>query len=290
MTDPSGVRFSVTGNVLQLKAPRSTWGKYFHDVVPPSPLALVPLTRDTLSPIGRNPVKKAVVMKLPTIESSYVMHSTKSISGFNRQEYPAIRVTMEVLNATESYLWRYIRGSGLAYGAYVTLDVEAGLLSFSLYRSSNSMAGFEEAAKVVKGLVDGTVELDQTVIDSAKSSMVYGVTKGISTPGRAATVSFINQALKGVPKDYGVELLKKYQGITKEDILQTLKKYFLPLFDPSSSVAIVVTAPSKAEEIGIGLQSLGFEVTQRELAVDPEELEDGSELDSDTDSVSESGR
>jgi hypothetical protein len=44
-------------------------------------------------------------MKLPTIESSYVMHSTKTIAGFGREEYPAIRVAMEVLNATESYLW-----------------------------------------------------------------------------------------------------------------------------------------------------------------------------------------
>ncbi|KXN89943.1 hypothetical protein AN958_04947 [Leucoagaricus sp. SymC.cos] len=287
LTDPSGVRFSVTGDVLQLKAPRSTWAKYFNDVLPASSLAPVTLTHDTLSSIGREPVRKAVVMKLPTIESSYVMHSTKSISGFSRDEYPALRVTMEVLNATESYLWRYIRGSGLAYGAYVSLDVEAGLLSFSLYRSSNSMAGYEEAAKVVKGLVNGTIELDQTVIDSAKSSMVYGVTKGISTPGRAATVSFINQALKGVSKDHGVELLEKYQDITKEHILDTLKKYFLPLFDPSSSVAIVVTAPSKAEEIGSGLHSLGFEVTQRELAVDPEDLVD-SVPDGDSQSYSES--
>lgn len=30
VTDPSGVRFSVTGNVLGVKAPRSTWGKYFN--------------------------------------------------------------------------------------------------------------------------------------------------------------------------------------------------------------------------------------------------------------------
>jgi hypothetical protein len=55
------------------------------------------------------------------------------------------------------------------------LDVETGLLNFSLYRvsnaaalfiqsqlihflqSSNSMKAFEEAAKVIRGLVDGSV-------------------------------------------------------------------------------------------------------------------------------------
>jgi len=34
---------------------------------------------------------------------------------------------------------RYIRGSGLAYGAYVSADLEAGHLSFSLYRVSSRL-------------------------------------------------------------------------------------------------------------------------------------------------------
>jgi len=32
--DPSGVRFSVTGNVLSVKEPRSTWAKYFGSSLP----------------------------------------------------------------------------------------------------------------------------------------------------------------------------------------------------------------------------------------------------------------
>ena len=31
---------------------------------------------------------------------------------------------------------RVIRGSGLAYGAYISCDLESGLLNFSLYRVS----------------------------------------------------------------------------------------------------------------------------------------------------------
>ena len=48
---------------------------------------------------------QAIVMSLPTIESSFVTHTTKGIQGFNHPEYPAVRLAMEVLNATESYLW-----------------------------------------------------------------------------------------------------------------------------------------------------------------------------------------
>ena len=34
VTDPSGIRFSVTGNILNLPNPRSTWGKYFTSALP----------------------------------------------------------------------------------------------------------------------------------------------------------------------------------------------------------------------------------------------------------------
>lgn len=44
-------------------------------------------------------------MSLPTIESSYVTHTTKGIQGFDHQDYPVLRVALEVLNATESFLW-----------------------------------------------------------------------------------------------------------------------------------------------------------------------------------------
>ncbi|KAF8622884.1 hypothetical protein AX15_006649 [Amanita polypyramis BW_CC] len=285
MTDPSGVRFSVTGDVLNLVEPRSTWGKYFKATLPEGTLSPVPLASATLSEIGKDPVKKAIVMSLPTIESSFVSHITKGIMGFQHPDYPVLRVALEVLNATESYLWRYIRGSGLAYGAYVSMDVEAGLLSFSLYRSSNSMDAFREAAKVIRDLVNGEIELDATTLDAAKSSIVFGVTKNVSTPARAAMVSFSNQALKNISQSYQIDLLKKYEDVTREDVLQAIRKHFLPLFDSSTSVAVVVTAPGKAEQVGESLTKAGFEVTQRKMEIDPNELEGsdftGSEGESD---------
>ncbi|KAJ3514376.1 hypothetical protein NLJ89_g2417 [Agrocybe chaxingu] len=282
--DPSGVRFSVTGNVLSLKEPRSTWSKYFLSSLPSVPLSPVPVSYDTLSEVGKNIARKAIVMSLPTIESSFATHSTKGIKGFDHPDFPVIRVAAEVLNATESYLWRYIRGSGLAYGAYVSLDPEGGLLNFSLYRSSNSMKAFEEAASVLRGLVDGTIDFEETILDSAKSAIVYGVTKNVSTAGRAATVSFANQALKGVLRTHQVDLLEKYQIVTRKDVLTALEKHFLPLFDCKTSVAVVVTAPAKAEEIGNSLKAIGFDVTQRVMEIDPSEMEDvDGENESDSD-------
>lgn len=100
------------------------------------PLAAVPLARETLSELGKNPIRKvcvpkppkhallltcvlqAVVMSLPTVESSYVMHTTKGIHGFDHPEYPVIRVALEVLNATEGFLWVSHSINSLYYPSY----------------------------------------------------------------------------------------------------------------------------------------------------------------------------
>ena len=104
-------------------------------------------------------------------------------------------------------------------------------------------------------------------------------------------MSFTNQALKNVTRTHQIDLLQKYQAVTKDDVLGALKTHFLPLFDSSSSVAVVVTAPAKADEIGEGLKAVGFEVTQKVMEIDPtdvgmeedvEESEIGSESSRDS--------
>jgi len=82
-------------------------------------------------------------------------------------------------------------------------------------------------------------------------------------------------ALKGVSRSHEIDMLGKYQTIKKEDIIAAFQKYIMPLFDPASSVAIVVTATGKVESIVDGLTSLGFDVTQKELHTDPPNTEKG---------------
>lgn len=59
------------------------------------------------------------------------------------------------------------------------------------------MQAYKEAEIVVKGLIDGSVALDETTLDAAKSSIVFSVTRGVSTAGRA--VSY------GLPGNFLVE-------------------------------------------------------------------------------------
>lgn len=96
--------------------------------------------------------------------------------------------------------------------------------------------------------------------------------------------SFTNQALKGLSQDHNLQLLEQYQAVTKDDILASLKKYILPIFSPSTSTVVVVTAPSKVDQISEGLTDYGFDVEKRTLEVEGDEdgsvettSEDGSE-------------
>jgi len=272
---PDGIRFSVYGNVLGVPAPRTPWkvfdGLKWLDVKP------IPIPVASLSELGKNPAKKAVIVTLPSIESSFALHTTKSFAGFDHKDQAALRVACEVLEATESYFYKYIRGSGLAYGTFMEVDAEAGLLSFSVYRAPDSYRAFEEARKVVESLVDGSIVLDQTVVDGAKSSLVYKATRAVSTPPRAAATSFINQALKGVPQNHGRELLEKMQNVTVEEVKETLKKYVLPIFDPATSIAVVVSSPAKADEISENFSKVGYEVERRTLDVGADEEIDDEE-------------
>ena len=92
-------------------------------------------------------------------------------------------------------------------------------------------------------------------------------------------MSFINQGLKGVSQNFNIELLEKFQEITKEDVLAVLRRYFLPLFDSSSSVAVVVTAPGKTDQVSEELGKVGFQVEQKTLQVEADEDGEYSESD-----------
>jgi len=288
------MRFSVTGNILALDKPRSVWRKYFGEKLPPTPLKSITLADQTLSKLGQEPQSKAVVVSLPTIESSFVAHLAKTVKGFQHPEYPALRLALEILNASEGFLWRSIRGSGLAYGASVSCDLEAGLLSFTLYRSSNSIEAFHEGAKVVKGLADGSIPLEDSAVDAGKSAIVYNLTRAVSNPSSAAMDSFINQALKGASQNFHLEMLEKYQAVTTEEVLNALRKYVLPVFDPKQSIAISVSAPGKVDATVDGLKAIGFDVESREVYVDPEEMnglsDDESESGTDSESDDERAR
>jgi Zn-dependent M16 (insulinase) family peptidase len=71
---------------------------------------------------------------MASIEGSYSVHFAKGIVGWSHSDLAALQLATTILNAQESYLWKNIRGAGLAYGANVQVDEESGFVSFDVYR------------------------------------------------------------------------------------------------------------------------------------------------------------
>ena len=132
--------------------------------------------------------------------------------------------------------------------------------------------------------------MEDSAVDAGKSSIIYNLTRAVASPGLAATNSFVNQALKGVNQDHHMEMLEKYQAVTKAEVLGALRKYVLDVFNPATSIAISVSAPGKVASTVEGLKEIGFDVETREVHVEPEELESESGDESESGSGSESER
>lgn len=176
-----------------------------------------------------------------------------------------------------------IRGAGLAYGASVSHDVESGLIWLRIFKSPDAEAAFAAAKQLMNDIVSGKIELDDLTVESAKSSLAYTTASRVATLNDAANASFANQVLFGVSKDFGREQLEKIKPVTKQDILESIKKYIVPIFDPATSIASVATGKAKADSLAKRFADQGFEVERRSFG----EAEDGSDDESHSGSDSE---
>ncbi|KAH8118861.1 hypothetical protein DFH11DRAFT_1798615 [Phellopilus nigrolimitatus] len=248
VTELSEIRFSVTGNIMHLKHPRKTFKNCFQGIIPkPSPgktpqPSKIRLENEVLSALGHNPCRKVFVTTMPSIGSSNALLCTKSIQGFNNIEYPAFCLAMKILNTFDGYLWKAIRDKGYGYTPSIDYELGSGLLNLVIYRSTNTA----EAIKGTKALLDNLIKhpekLKDTTVEAAKSSLVFNTVNNTSfTLGTAAFTSFVNQALKNVSRDQHKRLLKDIQKVTKDEVLKSMKKYCLPLFNPETSAAIILT-------------------------------------------------
>lgn len=299
---PDALRVSVSGDILSLPAPNRPWVETFARPewlpTPPRPHAL-PWARDVVNSVGVHPARKGTLCALSSIESSFAVFTARGIPEYDDPDYAALVVTITVLNAMESFLWRFIRGAGLAYGATIRNDPEAQHIHFTLFRSPNSAKAFIEGRKVIQALAsesgkleDGTVlRVDETTLESAKSSLHYSVADSEGTVGSAALESFLDAVIKRAGKGRGHRMLAEANRVTLEDVQRCLTKYVLPLFDPATSVCAVACSPSAEDDILEQLGAIGYDMQKIEMpstahGSDSEESSDSGSYDSDSESGS----
>lgn len=156
-------------------------------------------------------------------------------------------------------------------------------------KSPNAKQAYEEAKTVLEGLVDGSIALDQNIVDGARSSLTYSYARASETVMSAAYTAYLDEVLKGVGKDSNKKLLEKFPDITLDQIRSAIKVYLVPIFSSDSAIGAVTVSTGKVDEVEQGFKELGFEVERRTLPSLGGE-EDGSEGESgDEETGSESG-
>jgi len=261
---PSSLRISVSGDIMSLEEPKSTWLKHFESLEP-AKLEKPLLGNAVLTSDGERPSGKVLLMSMPSIESSYAYHVAKGPQGFDHPDNPALVVAISVLNAMESFLWKAIRGTGLAYGASIGSNAETGHVYLNIYRSPDSSKAFFEARRVMQDLVDKKLKFDDLILESAKSSSVFSVASKIATGPDAAYRVYADVALKGISKDALRQQLELAKSVKVDDVLWTIKKYLLPIFDPNSSLGALAVSATKSELIRAALADAGYAVEVRQL-------------------------
>lgn len=280
---PELMLVSVAGDILSIPQPKKALKSITEQIGWESKVIetqRIPMSRFVMTPLGKQPAKKGVITPLPTLESSFAVFTAKGITGFQDEDYAALSVTVSALNAMESYLWRYIRGAGLAYGASIRSDAEGQLIHFSLYRSPDSAKAFSAASEVIEQLVSGKMEIGEDVLESAKSSLCFGVADSEGTVSSAAGEAFSDSVLRGTGRGRGRRLIEDAKNVTIDQVRSCLAKYIQPIFDPSKSICAIACSPGRLEEMKSALEKVGYEMERRDLnfAEDAED-EEGSDGD-----------
>ena len=152
----SNMRTLVIANVEKLPNPVTAWQPLIAGLDTTAPLLPLVKMSQRLSPDGHQPGNYgAVIVPMPTIDSSFLLSSAKGPTSPTDPILPALMVAISFMEAVEGPLWVAVRGKGLAYGSGFKRDPDAGLVQFSVYRSPDAYRAFVAAKAVVESYING---------------------------------------------------------------------------------------------------------------------------------------
>jgi Zn-dependent M16 (insulinase) family peptidase len=243
----SNMRALVTADIENLQHPVSSWKPFLEQLEPASSLLPIRPQTDFLSEASLKPGGVAYIVPMATNDSAYGYFTSKTIQGFSHPELPALLVAISYLDASDGPLWTAVRGSGLAYGTNFQYTAATGTLKLSIYRSPEAYKAYEASRQTVNDFVEGKTEIDRFALEGAMSNVVLSFANEQTTTIQAALLGFVNPVILGVPRNYGAQMLKDVQKVTAQQILDAMKDFILPVFNPETSNMVITCATAMKE-------------------------------------------
>jgi len=263
ISQPQRLRVHMVADVLGLPSPATPWGAFLPDLSPcdPAAIAAMPPVRPSSADLKEGVAGVGVAVGLSGVESSYLVQSLPSISDYNHAELGHIMVVEQFLTALEGPMWKRIRGLGFSYSYSMMLSAEGGLHFFVLSKATNLVAAYKEAQQIVDEYATGTknqVELDETALESTKSTVISDIIGRENTVSAAASQSLL-WALRGEQPGYNKRLLSKVSAVTLQDVKPTLEKHIRRIFDPKATNFSMVASKESIKELVTTFQEMGKE-------------------------------
>lgn len=244
----SNFRVFVAADLHKIKNPVSAWNYLLSGLDTSAPLRPLDSRKEKLSEIAKRPGKTAYLIPMATIDSSFALLTTRGPDSWDHPDLPALMVAQAYLDAVEGPLWVAVRGTGLAYGTGFSRSIDVGLLTLRIYRSPDTYKAFLAAKEQVESYATGKTPFDKFALEGAISSIVTGFADEQPTMGSAANLSFVNQVIRGIGKDWNDKMLAKVRDIKGEHIQDVLKRIIMPIFEAETS-NLVVTCATLMEEV-----------------------------------------
>lgn len=255
ITDPSNMVLYLAANTNHIS---DLSGEALEGLLPPEMTkarTCLNVTPDSELIVSQSEAKNCVV-GMGCIESSFLYHVTPCISTYNDPDVPALMIYLQYITQLEGPLWKQVRGKGLTYGYNICLKANEGLLYLVFSRATNVVAAFKEAQDIVtKQVTSGT--WDQTLLESAKSSLIFEIIENEKSIGHVVEQSLVSY-FKKVDYSYNRWLVSYIGKVTEADLNRVGEKYVSQLFEPAKTRTTIVCHPAKAEEIAAGFKEMNF--------------------------------
>jgi Zn-dependent M16 (insulinase) family peptidase len=255
------MRVSVVGNLRKIENCVQEWNAHWKRVsVEPVPIQYSGrVTVPFKSVAGR-----LFMLQMDSLENSFAQFVVKCPSSFDHPDIAALLVLDEYLTTMEGLFWKQVRGNGLAYGASLRIDIEAGFITFVVYRSQNSKDAYEAVCQILRDLKQGTIQFEQAFLDAAKSSVLYGLIERSKNVSDAAEEAFVNSVMKCTGVDANKTLMQQVQRVQLKDLQHILLDYLMAFVSSSETVGFVTCAPGLTKALTDGFAKQGFRVQAME--------------------------
>ncbi|KAJ8960912.1 hypothetical protein NQ318_020211 [Aromia moschata] len=241
ITDPANFVLYIAGNLDTLKNPVKPIDECLpHDLQAGKKRNTLISTPD-YKLLRPSSAVNGCIIGMGCLESSFFYQTTRSITDHHDPDLPPLMLYLQVPCGSRS------AARATLYGYTIMVKVNEGLLYLMYSKATNVVGAYKETKDIIARQLEKK-EWDGTLLESARSSLIFEIIDEEKTIGNVVALSVSSYFQNN---SFGSDQQGDDRGLES-----SREKYVAPLFESSKIKTAVVTDPAKANEIAAGFQKL----------------------------------